>query len=107
MGQGFSPDIKRTNEVVTHTLLASLSPGAMGYIERFHQSLKEEEIWVSEYQTLEKARTCIERYIWEYNHHRRYRSLGDPTPREAFLGFASDLKNRGPECLNYRGALQV
>ena len=80
--------------------MASLSPGATGYIERFHRSLKEEQVWVSKYQSLEKARTCIERYIWEYNHDRRYRSLGDRTPREALVGFESDLKNRGPECLN-------
>ncbi len=64
----------------------------MGYIERFHRSLKEEEIWISEYQSPEKARTCIERYIWEYNHDRRYRSLGDRTPRDALVGFESDLR---------------
>ncbi len=68
----------------------------MGYIERFHRSLKDEEIWVSEYQSLEKARTCIERYIWEYNHDRRYPSLGDRTPREARMGFESDLRIEVP-----------
>lgn len=74
------------------------------YIERFHRSLKEEEVWVSKYQNLEEARASIEGYIWEYNHDRPHQSLGDRTPRayarrramarrrEAFVGFESDLK---------------
>ncbi len=67
-------------------------PEGNSYIERFHRSLKEEEVWVSEYRSLEEARASIERYIWEYNHDRPHRSLGDRTPWEAFQGFESDLK---------------
>ncbi len=68
----------------------------MSYIERFHLSLREEEIWVSEYQSPEKARTRIERYIWEYNHDRPHRRVGNRTPREAFLALRAVLN---PETL--------
>lgn len=78
---------------ITHRRTAYHHPEGNSYIERFHRSLKEEEVWVSEYQSLEEARACIERYLWEYNHDRPHRSLGDRTPREAFVGFESDLKS--------------
>ncbi len=65
---------------------------AGSYIERFHRSLKEEEVWVSEYQSLEEARSSIGRYLWEYNHDRPHRGLRDRTPREAFVSFESDLR---------------
>ena len=77
---------------ITHRRTAYHHPEGNSYIERFHHSLKEEEVWVSEYQGLEDALQCIERYLWEYNHDRPHRSLGDPTPRETFVGFGSDLK---------------
>ena len=77
---------------ITHRRTAYHHPEGNSYIERFHRSLKEEEVWVSEYQSLEEARQCIERYLGEYNHDRPHRSLGDRTPRETFVGFGSDLK---------------
>jgi len=77
---------------ITHRRTAYHHPEGNSYIERFHRSLKEEEVWVSEYRSLEEARASIERYLWEYNHDRPHQSLGDRTPREAFVGFASDLK---------------
>ncbi|MCI0411138.1 MAG: IS3 family transposase [Acidobacteria bacterium] len=77
---------------ITHRRTAYHHPEGNSYIERFHRSLKEEEVWVSEYRTLEEARASIQRYLWEYNHDRPHSSLGDRTPREAFVGFACDLK---------------
>ena len=77
---------------ITHRRTAYHHPEGNSYIERFHRSLKEEEVWVSEYRSLEEARASIEGYLWEYNHDRPHQSLGDRTPREAFVGFASDLK---------------
>lgn len=77
---------------ITHRRTAYHHPEGNSYVERFHRSLKEEEVWVSEYQNLAEARTSIARYIWEYNHDRPHRALGERTPREAFVGFASDLK---------------
>ena len=77
---------------ITHRRTAYHHPEGNSYIERFHRSLKEEEVWPSEYQSLEEARASIERYLREYNHDRPHQSLGDRTPREAFVEFGSDLK---------------
>ena len=76
---------------ITHRRTAYHHPEGSSYLERFHRSLKEEEVWVHEYQSLEEARQSIERYIWKYNHDRPHRSLGDRSPREAFLRLESGL----------------
>jgi Integrase core domain len=44
---------------------AHLNAGTNSYIERFHRSLKEEEVWTAEYRTVEEARTSIARWIEE------------------------------------------
>lgn len=77
---------------ITHRRTAYHHPEGNSYIERFHRSLKEEEVWVNEYQSLEEARASIARYVCEYNHDRPHRGLRDRTPWEAFVGFRSDLK---------------
>lgn len=56
------------------------------YIERFHRSLKEEEVGTTEYQSLEEARASIARWIKE----RPHRGVQNRTPHEAFLAFALD-----------------
>ena len=53
-------------------------------IERFHRSLKEEEVWTAEYRSLEEARASVARWIEEYNHDRPHRGVGNRTPHEAF-----------------------
>jgi integrase-like protein len=68
-------------------------PEGNSYIERFHRSLKEEEVWTAEYRSLEEARASIARWIEEYNHDRPHRGVGNRTPHEAFLAFAAGLKN--------------
>jgi transposase InsO family protein len=42
---------------------------------------------------LEEARTSIARWIQEYNHDRPHRGVGNRTPHEAFLAFATDLNS--------------
>ncbi|WP_139179514.1 IS3 family transposase [Lihuaxuella thermophila] len=37
---------------------------------KWYRTLKEEEIWLNEYRTLEEARASIEQYIHFYNHER-------------------------------------
>jgi putative transposase len=78
---------------ITHRRTAYHHPEGNSYIERFHRSLKEEEVWTSEYRTLSEARENIGRYLAEYNHDRPHRGVGNRTPHEAFLSFAVDLKN--------------
>jgi transposase InsO family protein len=69
-------------------------PEGNSYIERFHRSLKEEEVWTSEYRSLNEARENIGRYLEEYNHDRPYRFVDNRTPNEAFLSFAVLTKNQ-------------
>jgi putative transposase len=78
---------------ITHRRTAYHHPEGNSYIERFHRSLKEEEVWTAEYRSLEEARTGIAHWIGEYNHDRPHRGVQNRTPHEAFLSFAVDLKN--------------
>jgi len=78
---------------ITHRRTAYHHPEGNSYIERFHRSLKEEEVWTAEYRSVEEARASIARWIEEYNHDRPHRGVKNRTPHEAFLSFAVDLKN--------------
>jgi len=46
---------------ITHRRTAYHHPEGNSYIERFHRSLKEEEVWTAEYRSLEEARASIAR----------------------------------------------
>jgi len=76
---------------ITHRRTAYHHPEGNSYIERFHRSLKEGEVWTAEYRSLEEARASIARWIEEYNHDRPRRGVGNRTPQEAFLAFAGVL----------------
>jgi putative transposase len=78
---------------VTHRRTAYHHPEGNSYIERFHRSLKEEEVWTAEYRSVDEARASIGRWIEEYNHDRPHRGIRNRTPHEAFLAFAGVLKN--------------
>lgn len=82
---------------ITHRRTAYHHPEGNSYIERFHRSLKEEEVWTAEYRSLEESRASISRWIEEYNHDRPHRGIENRTPHEAFLDFAVLTKN---EALN-------
>jgi putative transposase len=78
---------------ITHRRTAYHHPEGNSYIERFHRSLKEEEVWTAEYRSLEEARTSIARWIEEYNHDRPHRGVQNRTPHQAFLALATDLNS--------------
>jgi len=78
---------------ITHRRTAYHHPEGNSYIERFHRSLKEEEVWTSEYRSLTEARENIGRYLTEYNHDRPHLGVANRTPHEAFLSFAALTKN--------------
>ena len=85
---------------ITHRRTTYHHPEGNRYIERFHRSLKEKEVWTAEYRSLEEGRALIARWIEEYNHDRPHRGVQNRTPHEAFLAFTAILRNRGPDCLN-------
>ena len=66
------------------------------YLERFHRSLKEEEVWTAEYRSVEEPRTSIACWVEEYNHDRPHRGVQNRTPHEGFLAFATDLNSEAP-----------
>jgi putative transposase len=78
---------------ITHRRTAYHHPEGNSYIERFHRSLKEEEVWAAEYRSLAEGQASIACWIAEYNHDRPHRGVQNRTPHEAFLSFAVDLKN--------------
>jgi putative transposase len=78
---------------ITHRRTAYHHPEGNSYIERFHRSLKEEEVWTAEYRSLEEARASIARWIEEYNHDRPHRGVANRTPHEAFLAFTGVLNS--------------
>jgi putative transposase len=78
---------------ITHRRTAYHHQEGNSYIERFHRSLKEEEVWTAEYRSVEEARDSIARWIEEYNHDRPHRGVNNRTPHEAFLAFEAVLKN--------------
>jgi integrase-like protein len=57
------------------------------YIERFHRSLKEAEVWINEYQSFDHAKQSIAQWIEEYNHDRPHCGLRGRTPHEASAQF--------------------
>jgi putative transposase len=81
---------------ITHRRTAYHHPEGNSYIERFHRSLKEEEVWVHEYRSIEEARASIARWIEEYNHNRPHQGLQNRTPREAFLAWEAMQLSKAP-----------
>jgi transposase InsO family protein len=78
---------------ITHGRTAYRHPEGNSYIERFHRSLKGEEVWTAEYRSLQEASASIARWLEEYNHNRPDRGVENRTPREAFLTFVGVLEN--------------
>ena len=72
---------------IQHRRTAYNHPEGNSYIERFHRSLKEEEVWINEYQSFDHARQSIALWIEEYNHDRPHRGLGGRTPHESRAAF--------------------
>lgn len=52
------------------------------FIESFFARLKDEEVWINEYDTLQEAESSIKRWIAFYNTERIHSSLGYLTPEE-------------------------
>jgi putative transposase len=55
------------------------------FIERLWRSLKYEDVYLKEYESVAAARTGIERSFRFYNEHRLHRSLQYRTPAEIWL----------------------
>lgn len=50
------------------------------YVERFWRSLKYEDIYLNDYQSIEELQVAVKEYIEFYNHKRHHQALGYETP---------------------------
>lgn len=81
---------------IQHRRTAYNHPEGNSYIERFHRSLKEEEVWINEYQSFDHARSSIALWIEEYNHDRPHRGLKGRTPHESRVAFQAKTLTSNP-----------
>lgn len=58
------------------------APDDNGVVERVIRTIKEEEIWLNQYESWAEAHAAIDGYIRFYNEHRIHSALGYRTPRE-------------------------
>lgn len=58
------------------------APDDNAVVERVIRTIKEEEIWLNQYETWAEAHAAIEAYIRFYNEERLHSSLGYQTPKE-------------------------
>lgn len=74
------------------------------FVERLWRSLKYEEVYLKDYETVQEAKTGIKRYFEYYNNERPHQSLGYKTPAEIYFTGLDDLadlsKNEGLTELN-------
>ena len=56
-------------------------------IERFFRTLKQSNIYISDYQTIKELREGIQTYIYKYNFKRFHSSLNYQKPMNVYLGF--------------------
>ena len=56
------------------------------YVERFWRSLKYEDIYLNDYQSIVECRKGVERYFRFYNEERYHQSLDYRTPDEIYFG---------------------
>ena len=56
------------------------------FTERLWRSLKYEEVYLKDYQSVREARQGIDHYLTFYNLERPHQSLGDRTPAEVYFG---------------------
>jgi transposase InsO family protein len=76
----------------THVRIAYRTPTHLGLLERFHRTLKEEEIYWRLYDSPSHGRSCLAEFQTRYNTMRPHWALipeggGDPvTPEEVYVG---------------------
>ncbi len=56
------------------------------FVERLWRSVKYEEVYLNDYETVRDATECLGRYFQFYNHERLHQSLGYEPPSSLYLG---------------------
>ena len=83
-------------------------PESQAFIESWFGKLKEREVWLNEYETLDHARQGIAGYVDRY-HHRPHSGLGYRTPDEVRRTWEDhrDYKNKRPSLSTPAGSRSV
>jgi putative transposase len=61
------------------------------FVERLWRSVKYEEVYPKDYQTVDEARQNLAGYFHFYNYERLHQSLGYKTPAEVYFGYEADF----------------
>lgn len=61
------------------------------FVERLWRSVKYEEVYPKDYQTVVEARQNLTSYFHFYNYERLHQSLGYATPAEVYFGYEADF----------------
>ena len=57
---------------------------AAGRVERLWRTVKYQDIYIKDYETVEDLKKGLRNYFWFYNNERPHQSLGDKTPAEVY-----------------------
>ncbi len=76
---------------ITHSRTGYNNPEGNAMVERFYRTLKEEEVWLKEYQVIREAAGAIHRFIDFYNNERIHSSLDWLTPAQYLKKWETSL----------------
>lgn len=79
-----------------HVYAPRRCPTANGVVERVIRTMKEDCIWLRDWQSLEELQRALHEWCITYNKHRPHQSLGWKTPLEFRAGFRRIKKRRRP-----------
>jgi len=68
-------------------------------IERFWRTIKYEDIYLNEYETMKELRAGIKKYMNLYNRKRLHSAIDYQTPNEAYFKWVNDLNYNGTKVL--------
>jgi len=63
------------------------------FVERLWRSVKYEEVYLKDYETVDDARQNLAGYFHFYNYERLHQSLGYLTPAEVYFGYEADFSS--------------
>ncbi len=82
---------------ITHRRIPFGHPQSIGRIERFHRTLREEEISLHQYSNPEEARERIRAAIERYSTERYHQGIGDIKPIDRHEGREQEIRARREE----------
>ena len=79
---------------IKHFRAAYNHPETIGKIERYHRTVKDEDVFPNGYDDPFAAKKGIKDFIEYYNYERPHEALGQVTPHQKYTGQAEEIKER-------------